>query len=1488
MSNFDATARISVDLSAFSRAAQAAGRETGAWNTALQQLQNSVTRIEPIEKRRANNIQRTLNIYQRTAQAVSTYATAIDRLSQNSTRASSASQRFNNVITSLGRSLSNVRGIGESEFNRLNRTVTLYERLARAVSTYAGAIDRMATSTARATTAQERANQATARAATAAEALRTQQARTATAQSNAAAAAARAAAAQDRLNGVTRAGAVANIDYSTSIFSLRSALTDYQGLLRQVLDILSAIPSATFSAAIAQEQAFAQIARVTQDTTIDLQAMRTEFQTMATEIPLAFGELTNIAVLGSQIGIAREELLRFTDTVAKFSATNAVTSEQTALLAGRIAQLGEVPETEFVNLLSGISELGSNSAATEEAILRMTEQIATSTRSAGFSTEAMIGLAGAIASLGLRPELARGALQRVFAILRDNVDEAADSLEGMAQLMGLTAQEVQNLQATQPEQFFLKFVEGVGNAQERGEALRATLRGIGINNTRDIELISRLGLNYDFLAAQIDLANDSYAEANFLNIESERIFGTTQSTLTRLSNAWENFRANAIDPMLRVLAPAIAAVATGLNLITQSPIASFLAGTAVSIATAGAAWVAYRVALTGIAAGLIAMRQVQQQSNAVTISATGIWNLYRQTQTNATAATTANTIATTANTRATGINAATLNLAAANLGRTAMQAGTAATAMRAMTLSMGPMGIAMTAISVLMAGSFIAGLGSTRDRLQEAARSAIDAAGGMSAFQTAVRDDTRAMQEGERVHRTYTSSRVELTEKTREGLNAIIDENRERIRQIELLQGNTAELRQTAKGTGDAAEEAAKYVERIDEMGKAILEAQNQLDGTTAAFGENAAAMQRSAIETALFESSLVKSERAMEIFRETGIELGPIIEKSFTDPQGAIEELDNLIRKAAEGVYDLENANQGVQYATSEADLKAWEDIFTAVDTTKAVIGEYDGELQKITTTNQLMGNSMRDMSKDAMAAGDELNNMDEAAGELGETMAEVSEVAQELAKVITGFGGPLSAWEKAVADANESAREQYKKTNDSLDGFSEAASVGLGAYIEELEKVVEAQRDWSTNMVAVAARVPEDIAMQLAQLGPTAAPLIAELVDASDKEISQLIPLFRATSEEAALALGEGLEFSIPALGGIGRDAGSALAGTLSNELAAAAKSGGDFHEAINQYLALLMVLDEAEANPFVSLNDLEARKTLDDLEADIRRRERDARLDPKGFAQLNPDLYQYEMRSLELAADSVTERNLLGPIGEAELNDTDWRSKLEGLEGRSESTTKDNKLGPEGQPGLNPGRYIDQLAAIENRAKRTNLVITRALTMTPRLVTALYYNQLYAMEARARLSGARIQQSLTRTATVNVRTVQSGATGARAMKDGGWVTGPGGPRQDNIPIMGSSGEFMVNAAAAKQHGALLEAINNSDRGQAVDTGLITTLAPSTRHSGAPAVRVPERIQNARSEINAQPGLTVNVTNHYPRAEPTSTTVNRALVYAAALEGV
>jgi TP901 family phage tail tape measure protein len=73
---------------------------------------------------------------------------------------------------------------------------------------------------------------------------------------------------------------------------------------------------------------------------------------------------------------------------------------------------------------------------------------------------------------------------------------------------------------------------------------------------------------------------------------------------------------------------------------------------------------------------------------------------------------------------------------------------------------------------------------------------------------------------------------------------------------------------------------------------------------------------------------------------------------------------------------------------------------------------------------------------------------------------------------------------------------------------------------------------------------------------------------------------------------------------------------------------------------------------------------------------------------------------------------------------------------------------------------------------------------------------------------------------------------ALGMLHLRDGGYISGPGGPRSDRVPVMASNGEFMVNAAATARNRATLEAMN---RGDAVGGSLVVPITVNMQGGGS-----------------------------------------------------
>ena len=134
-----------------------------------------------------------------------------------------------------------------------------------------------------------------------------------------------------------------------------------------------------------------------------------------------------------------------------------------------------------MNLGSAIAFLGSNSAATDKEILNTVESIATVGNQAGLSETAIVGLGGAMASLRIRPELARGAMQRVFNHLEVSARGAGDSMQILTDITGQSQDALLDLldSGDNADQFFWTIISSLNEMYKEGTNLIPVLQRWG-------------------------------------------------------------------------------------------------------------------------------------------------------------------------------------------------------------------------------------------------------------------------------------------------------------------------------------------------------------------------------------------------------------------------------------------------------------------------------------------------------------------------------------------------------------------------------------------------------------------------------------------------------------------------------------------------------------------------------------------------------------------------------------------------------------------------------------------------------------------------------------------------------------------------------------------------------------------------------------------------------------------------------------------------
>lgn len=271
----------------------------------------------------------------------------------------------------------------------------------------------------------------------------------------------------------------------------------YHDVSRQAAGLgiaMAAIPAMAIGVGAVWENKFADVLRtsdpVVRGSEVRINALRTSLVGMAKTMPIAFGDITEIATLGNQMGVASHELEGFTKSVAMFSATSGISVEEASTAFGRLRTVASDANFSFMGVADSILKVGVNSVATEQEIINVTTQISSIAASAGFSTEEMIGLSGALASVRVPPELSRSIITRTFGQFDSAVQKNGTELQTLARVSGRTVEDIKkNWGGPGAANIFTDFVTGL---QKSGRQAREELKAIGITSVRDVPALMRL------------------------------------------------------------------------------------------------------------------------------------------------------------------------------------------------------------------------------------------------------------------------------------------------------------------------------------------------------------------------------------------------------------------------------------------------------------------------------------------------------------------------------------------------------------------------------------------------------------------------------------------------------------------------------------------------------------------------------------------------------------------------------------------------------------------------------------------------------------------------------------------------------------------------------------------------------------------------------------------------------------------------------------
>ena len=294
------------------------------------------------------------------------------------------------------------------------------------------------------------------------------------------------------------------------------------------------------------EAAITKVTKTTGTAREEVIAMAGQLQEFATEItPTATNELLRMAEVAGQLGAkSTEDILNLTIAADALGNSTNLAGDEAVTLLTRILSMTNEGLPAIGNLASSVVELGNNFAASEDEIVNMTKELVTGTRAINLSSAAAAGFGATLRELGQPAERTRSAIARISQVIQEASLNGGEDLEKLAQITGLTADEIEKNLGDRPEEVLIRFAEGLNTLNESGQSVSTSLRAFGITSQETVSVLGTLSKNTERLRQGVELSNQAYIDGTKHLKEAAQAYADQESQIGRLVNQFEELKAS--------------------------------------------------------------------------------------------------------------------------------------------------------------------------------------------------------------------------------------------------------------------------------------------------------------------------------------------------------------------------------------------------------------------------------------------------------------------------------------------------------------------------------------------------------------------------------------------------------------------------------------------------------------------------------------------------------------------------------------------------------------------------------------------------------------------------------------------------------------------------------------------------------------------------------------------------------------------------------
>lgn len=330
----------------------------------------------------------------------------------------------------------------------------------------------------------------------------------------------------------SKAGAMEQSFYNTS--------KGMQGIGKAMMPVTLAVGAgvaASIKSYSSLETALVKVRKTTDLNNKEFAKFSDDIVKMSRRIPESAENIAKVAEAAGQLGVSKEHLVDFTETMVKMGTATNMSAEDAVMAAARFAAITGMSEKDYGRWGSTVVALGNNFATTESEIMEMGLRLAGAANQIGMTEASTMSLAAALSSVGIQAEAGGSSMSRIMTKINRSVFEGGKNLQNYASVAGVSADKFASVWRSEPAKALAMVAKGLDDVNKSGGNVDAVLDSLNIKGVREVDTMKRLSGAHELLSRSIDLGAEAWKKNEALNKEAAAAYETFASKVQIFKNA---------------------------------------------------------------------------------------------------------------------------------------------------------------------------------------------------------------------------------------------------------------------------------------------------------------------------------------------------------------------------------------------------------------------------------------------------------------------------------------------------------------------------------------------------------------------------------------------------------------------------------------------------------------------------------------------------------------------------------------------------------------------------------------------------------------------------------------------------------------------------------------------------------------------------------------------------------------------------------------